>query len=160
VRPLFVAAGWYPGRQVSTPSMSSAEHPAFSVLAEFGKLAVGRIGRGRECATSDVAFEHVQADGVEVGEWEKLLAAELVGVALAHNLHDELYVDRSGRFFGLSRIHSAFYHEGASFGEAMEHLLLGYRARPLLRPDQESVTLYGEVFTRDHPKLYTWRTSA
>jgi hypothetical protein len=38
----------------------------------------------------------------------------------------------------------------------MEGLLLGRRARPMLRPDQETVDLYGETFTANHPSVYVW----
>ncbi len=53
----------------------------------------------------------------------------------------------TGRFFGLGLIHDAFYFEGASFGAAMERLLLGRRSRPTLRPEQASVILYGDTYT-------------
>jgi hypothetical protein len=36
----------------------------------------------------------------------------------------------------------------------MERLLLGRRSQPMLRPDQQSVVMYGEEFTADHPGVY------
>ena len=53
--------------------------------------------------------------------------------------------------------HSVQGLEGGSFSEAVERSLLGRRSRPLLRPDQESVTLYGIRFTADSPRVYRYR---
>ena len=89
--------------------------------------------------------------------WEELLATQLVGVAEVHHGHEELYVDHHGRLFGASLIHDAFYLHGASFGEAMESLLFGRRAQPMLRPDQDRVMLYGDECTADHPAIYRYR---
>lgn len=40
VRPLFVAAGWHPGRRVEVPPAVPSDHPAAHVLAAFGGLKV------------------------------------------------------------------------------------------------------------------------
>jgi hypothetical protein len=106
-----------------------------------------------ECATSDIRFGPLDNNS-EVDIWAGLLGTTLIGIAEVHHAHGELYIDSSGRCFGRSCLHEAFYFEGASFGEAVERLLLGRRARPLLRSDQESVTLYGEEFTAEHPEVY------
>ena len=89
--------------------------------------------------------------------WGGLLGLRLVGIADVHNAHAELYVAADGRCFESSCIHPAFYFRGASFAEAVEGMLLGQRARPMLRPGQESVTLYGERFTENSPELYRYR---
>jgi hypothetical protein len=82
---------------------------------------------------------------------------ELVGIAGVNNDHGELYVDALGRCFGASCVHDAFFFYGESFAEAVEGILLGRRARPMLRPDQPFVTLYGEKFTAESPEVYRYR---
>lgn len=154
---MFLAAGWKPGRKIEVFPPIPREHPAEDILSEFGGLRVGQAGSGLECATSDVAFCHLPPCEIVVGVWGRLLRTRLVGVAQVHNDHAELYLDESGRYFGASQMHDAFYFEGASFGEAMERLLLGRRSRPMLRPDQETITLYGETFTADDPAVYKYR---
>jgi hypothetical protein len=126
------------------------------VLSQFGGLAVGRCEAGEQCATSDLRFHPVGPTDPDIRIWNALLGTTLIGVAEVHHGHGELYVDSSGRYYGLSNIHDAFYFEGSAFGEAVEGLLLGRRARPMLRPDQESVTLYGIEFTAEHPEIYRY----
>jgi hypothetical protein len=159
VRSLFTDAGWYPGRMIAVPSSVPSDHPAALVLGQFGGLKVGRCGRGEECATSDLAFQLLwpESDNSILGKWGELLGTLLVGVAIVHHSHGELYVDTFGRYFGLSCIHDAFYFEGATFPEAMERLLLGRRSLPMLRPDQQSITLYGICYTVDSPEVYRYR---
>jgi len=90
--------------------------------------------------------------------WGKLLGTQLIDVATTEDSYGALYVDNLGRHFGANCIdNDVFYFHGASFGKAMEVLLLGRRSRPLLRPDQERVALYGQVFARDHPGIYKYR---
>lgn len=155
---LFTKAGWYPGRLVAVPLTVPPDHPAALVLAQFGGLRVGRCGRGEECAASDLAFQLLwpEPDGSIIHKWSELLGTLLVGAATVHHGHGELYVDAFGRYFGRSCIHDAFYFEGASFPEAMEGLLLGRRSRPMLRPDQHSVTLYGICYTAESPNVYDY----
>jgi hypothetical protein len=93
----------------------------------------------------------------DISTWNGLLGTTLIGIAEFHHAHGELYVDSAGRVFSLSLIHDAFSFEGATFDEAVERRLLGRRCRPMLRPDQESVTLYGEEFGHDHPSVYRYR---
>jgi hypothetical protein len=158
IRPLFLAAGWHrhPGRRVAVPPTVPAQHPGAAVLAEFGGLAIGQSGAGEECATSDVAFQLLGSDASIIRAWNKLLRTELVGVANIQNAHAELYLDTRWRFFWASCIDDGFCFEGASFSEAMERLLLGRRHRPMLRPDQHEVTMYGEVITTDDPRIYKY----
>jgi SUKH-3 immunity protein len=155
IRGSFLAAGWRPGRSVAVASAVATDHPACAILAEFGGLRVGQSGCGEECAKSDVMFQPLWPDS-SIRMWEELLVTQLIGVADVCHRHAELYVDHHGRFFGASVVHDAFYFHGASFEETME-LLLGRRAQPMLRPDQDHVTLYGEVFTADQPTIYRYR---
>jgi len=156
IRRSFLAAGWCPGRRVVVGPAVPTEHPACAILAEFDGLRVGQSGCGEECAKSDVMFRPFWPDS-SIRAWEELLVTQLIGVADVCHRHGELYVDHHGRLFGASVVHDAFYFHGASFGEAMERLLLGRRSQPMLRPDQDNVTLYGEEFTADHATIYRYR---
>lgn len=157
VRPRFLKAGWFPARRVAVSAAVPNEHPAADILAAFGELTVTPERKaGEECATNDLAFQELFPDESITEVWGKLLGTRLVGIAEVHHGHGELYVAADGRCFGRSCIHDAFYFEGASFAEAAERAMFGRRARPLLRPDQSSVTLYGIEFTADSPELYRY----
>lgn len=158
VRLRFIAAGWYPSRRVAVSSAVPADHSAAAILAALGGLTVTPDREvGEECAPDDLAFRELWPDESITVAWAKLLGTELVGVADMHRGHGELYVAADGRCFGRSCIHDAFYFEGASFAEAAEGSMLGRRARPLLRPDQMSVTLYGVRFTADSAEVYKYK---
>jgi len=111
--------------------------------------------KGIECATSDVRFCEPEID-TPGAAWERLLQTKLVAVAEVHNAHGLLCVASDGRCFGASYIHDAFYYEGSCIDEALEHLLIGIRARPMLRPDQHTVTLYGVQFAVGDSALYRY----
>jgi hypothetical protein len=157
VRSLFVVAGWRPGRTVAVSPPLRADHPAAAILAEFGGLTVGQTDAGEECAKSDVAFRRLPPDDPILDVWGKLLCTQLVGIADVHHAHAELYVDSSGRCFTASIVDDGFYFEGASFGAAIERVLLGRRSRPMLRPDQDTVRHYGEKIRTDDPRVYRYR---
>ncbi len=152
----FTMAGWQPLRCVAVPAFVPDDHPAWQVLAQFGGLAVGTCGPGIECATGDVVFRASEPDGRddEVSAWQQLLNTTLVSVGDVHHGHGELFIDTTSRCFGRSYIHEAFYFEGSSFETAIENILLGVRSRPVLRPDQRSVSLYGVDFTAESPETY------
>jgi hypothetical protein len=156
VRPVFVAAGWTSGRRVDLSASVPLDHPASAILAEFGGLTVGDGGAGQECAKTTLAFKYVESER-SIAVWADLLQVRLVGVADASHGHGELYVDDSGGYYLASAVHDAFSFAGASFAEAMERLLLGRRSRPMLRPDQANVVLYGEAFTAADPRVYKYR---
>lgn len=158
VRPLFVAAGWKSGRRIRVDGRVPQLHPAYGVLQEVGGLHVGRseVG-GIECARSDLEFGFCEADRGILSTWSELLRSRLIEVAEVHNRHGWLIVDEAGRCFGASIIHDAFYFEGQTFGEAAERLLLGRKARPMLRPDQNQVDLYRVTFPRGHPAIFDYR---
>lgn len=153
----FEAAGWTDGGRRPPPGFSGpASHPAVAVLGELNGLTVGECGPGDECARSDIAFgfdpEH--QDHPAVLQWQEILGAALVNIAEVHHAHGVLLMDAGGACYGLSLVHDAFSLSGHTFGEAVQRLLLGRRARPMLRPGQASVHLYGEVFMAGHPGIY------
>jgi hypothetical protein len=159
VLPILAAAGWYPGRQVTVSNAIPPSHPAAAVLSELGGLNAVPIARkGVECAPSSLSFQELDAYiNARVQPWNSLLRTELMGIAEVAGGHGLLYVAADGRCFGMSEIHDAFYYEGRSIEEAIERMLLGYRARPMLRPDQASVTLYGDTFVAGDAALYDYR---
>ena len=81
----------------------------------------------------------------------------MVGIATVHHNHGDLFIDTIGRCFSISAVHDATSYEGASCGEAMRGLLRGIRCRPMLRPDQQSVSLYGDEFTANSPEVYEYK---
>jgi hypothetical protein len=157
IQPLFVAAGWQSNRRVPVNPNVPVGHPAHDILSELGGLHVGQRGPGIECATSDVKFDFCDGDSETVDIWSRLLEARLVGVAELDKGYGWLLVDASGRCFGADLVSDNFYFYGATFDEAVERLLAGRRARPVIRPDQDQVYLYGENFTRGHPALFDFR---
>ncbi len=157
VQQLFVASGWHPRRTVRPSPTISADHPATSILTNFGGLQVGTTGPGEECATSDVAFQELPMEDATRKVWAALLRTELIGIAEVHNEHGALYIDRAGRCYQGSGMHDAFSFEGASFNEAIERLLLGRRSRPMLRPDQTAIRWYGDEIRTDDPRVYKWQ---
>jgi hypothetical protein len=157
IRPLFLAAGWHRGRQVLVPEGIATDHPAAAVLAQFAGLTVGKSGPGEECAAVDVHFCEVEPDAFIADVWSALLDTELVGVAEVHHAHGTLYIDNQGRCFGTGLDHDVFWFEGASFGEAMKRLLLGRPPRPMLRPNQSTVMMFGEEIAASHPSVYRYR---
>ncbi|MBO0757817.1 MAG: SUKH-3 domain-containing protein [Bradyrhizobiaceae bacterium] len=156
VRHLFVAAGWRPARRVSVDDRVPEHHPAHDVLQEMGGLHVGHAGYGIECASSDLLFHFCDVAPEILSTWSELLVTKLIEVAEVHNRHGLLVLDEAGRCFGASLIHDAFYFEGHNFGDALSRLLLGRKARPMLRPDQHEVDLYGETFARGHPAIFEY----
>jgi hypothetical protein len=158
VRELFLEAGW-PAAKASVDQSVPAGHPAAAVLEHFGGLRVGSCDGGEECASSDIVFGYTddyQRDAV-VLEWQRLLSRTLVNIGEVHHSHGALFIDESGACYGMSFIHDAFWFEGSSFGEAAERVLLGRKSKAMLRPDQSSVSLYGEQITDEHPGAYDWR---
>lgn len=166
ILPFFAKAGWHEGRKVALSDSYSKEvpnsHPANEILAQFGGLTVGEAASGQECATDVIAFvlpsEEFNPDweSSPIKTWNTLLKTKLVCIASVHHDHGELYVDTTGRCFGLSLIHDAFCFEGESFVKAMHRAMFGIRSRPMLRPDQESVMLYGIHYNAESPELYKY----
>jgi hypothetical protein len=158
IRQQLIEAGWRPGRRVTVADSVPADHPARDVLAAFGGLIV--LEREPEPdwpPIAELVFRELPPSRDVTDLWGPLLGTRLFGIAGVHNAHGELFIASDGRCFGSSNIHPAFYYYGASFAEAIEGILLGRRARPMLLPGQQTVTLYGEQFTADSPEVYRYR---
>ena len=123
-------------------------------------MKVGECGAGEQCARSDIVFgrnEQLEQDDV-VQEWQSLLATTFVCIGEVHHSHAVLFIDSSGACYQSSLIHEAFSFEGPSFEVAVERILLGRKGQPMLRPDQHSVSMYGETFTKSHPTVYRYES--
>ena len=68
------------------------------------------------------------------------------------NAHAALLIDQYSHCFGEAENGISFL--APSLGEALMHLLLGLRTRPMLHPNQTKVMLYGDVYTAEHPDIY------
>lgn len=159
VLPLFQTAGWPCATTQSVPPFVPENHPAFIVLHTFGGLTVGQCGAGEACASGDIIFgssEDLQEDETLL-EWQGILNTTLILIGETHHSHGALLMDSAGICYGMSFIHEAFWFEGAAFGTAVEHILLGRKGKPMLRPDQSSISVYGETITADHPNVYRYR---
>jgi hypothetical protein len=157
VRHLFVTAGWHPGRSVRIFTDTPDDHPAYLALREFDGLRVGESGPGLEVARSDIRFSStLETDECVRDNWEQLLRTKLVWIAEVQNAHAALIMSASGQCYGCSLVHDAFFFTGRTLGEATERLLLGQRSRPMLRPEQNSVLLYGKTFPRGHPEIHDY----
>lgn len=156
----FVNAGWHPGRSVPVPDSVPRGHPAWDVLAAFGGLVILEYESHPDPdwpPIEEIAFRSLCPCLHVTKHWSELLRSQLVGIAEHHNAHGELYIAADGRCFGSSSTHPAFYFVGEAFSESMEAILLGRRARPMLAPEQESVSLYGQMYTSNSPELYHYR---
>lgn len=127
------------------------------MLREFDGLRVGEMGDGVEVARSDIRFSSaLETDEGVRDEWERLLRTKLVWIAEVQNAHSSLIMAESGECYGCSLVHDAFYFSGRTFGEATERILLGKRRRPMLRPDQNDVLLYGKTYYRGDPEVFEY----
>ncbi|WP_258305471.1 SUKH-3 domain-containing protein [Pectobacterium polaris] len=137
VLPLFHAAGWPRTEAQSVPPFVPENHPASAILLAFSGLTVGECDAGEECATSDIVFggkEGLQQDETLL-EWQRILDTTLILVGETHHAHGALLMDNVGVCYGMSFVDDSFWFEGASFGVAVERILLGRRGKEMRRPD-------------------------
>jgi len=127
------------------PEWIPQDHPSRAILSKFW---------GRRLGSIDFKLLDRSEYSKEVLEWESLLQTTLVGVGEVEHGHGEFYVASDGRCFGLSCVHDAFYFYGDSFKKYRLMTFFGRLARPMLRPEQSSVTLYGIAYTRESTETY------
>lgn len=152
---LFEHAGWLLGRQVPVSSRVPSNHPAHKVLSSFSGLRVGSTDGGLECAAGDIQFRDEDSQIAVETRWSRYLSSQLIFVGYQHNEHGTLFIDSRGRVFGESLIHEAFWLDGEDVWTGIENVLLGRRSRPVLYPSQNSVSLYGELYTRGDPRIFS-----
>lgn len=153
VEPLFIRAGWHPG--VASAVVDGNHHPATDMLREFDGLTVGSDGAGVECARIALKFQPIETLDEQIMAWERTLQTTMVGFAEGGLGYEEFYADEMGRIFAINCIVDGVYLCGFSFGDAVERLLLGRRAMPLLLEGQERVPFYGEDLLRGDPRIWT-----
>ena len=124
IRPFFERAGWAPGRSQSGLPISPTQ-VALALLDQFGGLAVGSTGSGREMARSDISFFTELKPEVHalLRPWHGQTGA-VEAVANAHHDHMILFVGAQG-FYAFTDPDGQLYHLDADFSPAMEKLLLG-----------------------------------
>ena len=164
---LLQARGWTPQREVAIPALirsaldqqpALACHPAVAALQNLAGLHIGQVGKGRECASSDIEFDWLEAyfTGEDADDallsWEQRLHTRLIAVADVHHAHGQLLMAGDGRCFSWSFVGMSF--EGENIQQALEHLLLGIRSRPMLEPSQSSTQLYGTLYKAGDPEIY------
>ena len=160
---------WIPERETDIPHPIQsilekhpwmAEHPAVAALQNLAGLHIGKVGKGQQCGTSDIAFDWNEPDftgedqNSDVLIWEKRLNTQLIQLAEVHHCHSQLLMARDGRCFSWSFVGLSF--EADTLQQAIEHLLLGIRSRPMLEPGQSSATLYGRKYKADDPEIYRY----
>ncbi len=124
------AAGWFPGRDVSTalalPEGFSPFPAALDVLKEFGKLRIGQQGRGIEFARTPVVLEPKLAAGEQdrFAEFDTLLNTRLYPLGETADGHSFITIDEHGRIF---LIFEEISYVDASFDAAIDNLLNGRR---------------------------------
>ena len=164
---LLQARGWTPQREVAIPELirsaldqqpGLACHPAVAALQNLAGLHIGQVGKGRECASSDIEFDWLEAHftGEDADDallsWEQRLHTRLIAVAEVHHSHGQLLMAGDGRCFSWSFVGMSF--EGENIQQALEHLLLGIRSRPMLEPGRSSTQLYGTLYKAGDPEIY------
>ena len=78
----------------------------------------------------------------------------MIGIANLDDGHAVLLMCSDGTCFGSSTVHDACYFLGQDLNAAIERLLTGIKAKPLLVRGQHSVTLYGKTFDANDPDLH------
>ncbi len=132
VRPLFLAAGWYPGRHVGVRFdrvEGLRSFPAAApLLVSFGGLRVGASGPGRDCAASDIEFTLKPSAGARyaVGKLESP-GDDLFPLGMAGNRHLDLFLDARGRLWAYCVPNGRLDNIGDSFEVGVVRLLLGHK---------------------------------
>ncbi len=134
-----------PRQRSRLPDWVPNDHPAHEILARYDGKTRGSI-----------QFGLIDPNDVheEIATWENLLGTRLIGVGLEDHGHAQFYVASDGRCFGSSEVHDAFYFHADSLKKFQLGQMLRRRSRPMLRPDQASVDLYGIEFFPGDPEIY------
>ena len=130
-------------------------------LKRYAGLTVGACGSGVEVSKSDIEFRIPDTDNPEEFNekvfWEKAMNTKLISIAHVHHQHGELFIAENGFCFGRSYIHDAMWLEGETFSITMKTLLAGYRVKPMLRPDQAVVSVYGVEYNNESAGVFEWK---
>jgi hypothetical protein len=149
--PYFREAGWHEDWQSPDGDDVPETHPAREVLTRFSGIHIqGKF--------NDIEFTLLDEPTNIINVWEDLLFTELIGIALASQTYEELWMASDGRLFSTNIIVAThFFFVGECFNRAVENLVIGIRCRPLLRPGQTGVDCYGENYLEKDPRIYDWK---
>ena len=148
---------WHPNRSVDVPESVPATHPAHTILRSFGGLSL--FSHDEEFPDDPIAeidFGILSPDDKTAATWSRLLGSNVIGIGHVHNQHEKIYSDADGKIYGRSLVHDAFYLRGHSLSAFLYNLLTQTRAKPMLRPDQHSVRLYGITFDSQSDELHRY----
>jgi len=149
-------SGWHRDRRVEVASVVPKAHPAHAVLESLDGLSLyqTRDSGSNADPICEIRFTPLDFEATDIHGWSQTLRTELIGIGGGHNDHEQVFVDSAGRIFAASLIHDAFYFRGDSINDYLLGLMSGRRARPMLRPSQTTVMLYGVQYSRDDPEVY------
>ena len=136
VRPFIRLAKNFAFQDVVSRQENLAVRNAEQIVTRFGGQKVGTTGEGRDLAASDVRFYSAlfTEDDEEALPWRGKVGP-LAAFAASHNEHMICLVGTAGAFYVFTVPDGKLYEVGATFGEAMERLLLGLSYGPALQPD-------------------------
>ena len=131
---------------------------AHSILQSFGGLSLlSYDDEFPDEPTAELEFRPLTLKDKTATIWSRLLRSKVVGIGYGHNQHENVYADADGRIYGGSLMHDAFYLRGLTLPDCFHNLLTSTRARPMLRPDQRSVMLYGVTFTSASEEVHQYK---
>ena len=148
---------WHADRSVDVPEWVPAMHPAHSILKSFGGLSLlSYSDEFPDDPIAEIDFGILSPDDTTAANWSRLLGSTLIGIGVGHNQHENVYSDAEGKIYGRSLMHDAFYLLGPSLLACLHNLLTRTRAKPMLRPDQNSIRLYGRTFDSTSDELHRY----
>jgi hypothetical protein len=133
------------------PDWVPANHPARAILLH-------KAGKRRGGVTYKLIDREDYSENIPV--WEALLQTTLIGIAEVDQGDALLFIASDGRCFGDCNISGDFFYLADSLFQFWLYRILNRRARPMLKPDEESTVLYGFTFTRENPEVYRYGNSA
>ena len=128
------------------PNWVPSAHPARAVLMQQDGQSSGSIIY-RLLAPDEYSRN--------IAVWEALLGTRLIGIGEFGGGYELLFLASDGRCFSEDIVDGDVFHYHAESLTHFEQMTLsGTRSRPMLRPDQQSITSWGLRFTRDSPEVY------
>lgn len=156
VQKWFLECGWTCQHSAKVPDTIPVLHPAHEILRTFGGIKLLENDCDDDDPYEKFEFRLIPDPDSAIQAWSRRLRSQLVGIANEDGCHAELYVDGTGRCFSNSLVHGAFAFAGDSLGDTLLGVLNHRRYRPLLRPWQNEISMYGEWIVRGDPRVYDY----
>jgi len=122
--PYFARAGWHDAWKSPEPLSVPKDHPAFCILQRFGEIHVHPTTEsGHECGVGDVHFQQIGHRWGIVDEWEAWLNTRFVGIALASESWEQLWIVDDGRIFSTNDVTDNLGFVGDGFNDAIPCLV-------------------------------------